>query len=468
MPTHYHYDPDHLMTLPMRPYKNYKNGPEGAFPPLPEHWDARRAKSFYHESDQRSDSGTEELMSVSHITGVTPRKENVTMFLAESTEGYKVCEPGDIVINTMWAYMAALGVARQTGIVSPSYGVYRPRATDQLNPRYVDLLLRTELYRTQYNHRSTGITSSRLRLYADDFLTIPIICPPLSEQNAIVRYLDHAADLINHYVSTKEQLITLLGEQRHAITHQAATRGTDQNAPMGPCTIPLIDQIPSHWNTMRLRNVTDIRFSNVDKHVRAGEVGVKLCNYVDVYNNDYITGNIPFMPATAGQDEIDRFKLHINDVLITKDSETWDDIGVPALVQYEEANLICGYHIALLRPHTDALSGRYLFRILQDSAIGNQFHIGANGVTRFGLPQEKIKSAVIPIPPLKEQERIADFLDEQTTSIETEVARCHHQIELVNEYRTRLIADVVTGQIDARHAVPELPEPGFHVNQWHA
>ena len=177
---------------------------------VPAHWDVRRAKYFYAESDERSTTGTEELMSVSHRTGITPRKSSVTMFLAESNVDYKICRPGDIAINTMWAYMAALGVAWQVGIVSPSYGVYRPRGEDMLNPNYVDLLLRTETYKSEYLRRSTGITSSRLRLYPDQFLDIPLLCPPLAEQTAIARHLDKATADIDAAMENARRTVELL------------------------------------------------------------------------------------------------------------------------------------------------------------------------------------------------------------------------------------------------------------------
>ena len=200
---------------------------------IPAHWDVRRAKYFYREVDETSVTGLEELMSVSHKTGVTPRKSTVTMFMAESNVDYKICRPGDVVINTMWAYMAALGVARQVGTVSPSYGVYRPRIHNSLNPDYVDPLLRTEIYRAEYLRRSTGITSSRLRLYPDQFLGIPLLCPPEAEQTAIVRYLDRAADRIRRAISAKERLMSsLLTEQRQAVIHRAVTRGLDPNVPL--------------------------------------------------------------------------------------------------------------------------------------------------------------------------------------------------------------------------------------------
>ena len=197
---------------------------------VPEHWDVRRAKNFYGEVDEGSDTGMEELMSVSHKTGVTPRKSTVTMFMAESNADYKICRQGDIVINTMWAYMAALGIARQVGIVSPSYGVYRPRNDSRLNPDYVDPLLRTETYRAEYLRRSTGITSSRLRLYADEFLGIPLICPPPVEQANIVRHLEKATADIDTAIANAQRQIDLLREYRtrqitDVVTGQVDVRG---------------------------------------------------------------------------------------------------------------------------------------------------------------------------------------------------------------------------------------------------
>ena len=166
-------------------------------------------------------------MSVSHKTSVTPRKQNVTMFLAESNVGYKICRPGDIVINTMWAYMAALGVARQEGLVSPSYGVYRPLYHESLNHDYIDLLLRTETYRTEYITRSTGITDSRLRLYPESFLRIPLLYPPLSEQATIVEHLDKTTTSIDAAIARARRQIELLEEYRTRLIADVVTGKLD-------------------------------------------------------------------------------------------------------------------------------------------------------------------------------------------------------------------------------------------------
>jgi type I restriction enzyme S subunit len=175
----------------------------------------QRAKVLLREVDQRSETGDEELLSVSHKTGVTPRREKtVSMFLAKSNVGHKLCRPGDVVVNTMWAWMAAVGVSKNSGLVSPSYGVYRPHTVGLLRDQYLDELLRTPNYRDEFVVRSTGITSSRLRLYPDEFLKIPLPVPPPDEQAAIVRYLNNADRRIRHYIRAKQKLITLLAERR--------------------------------------------------------------------------------------------------------------------------------------------------------------------------------------------------------------------------------------------------------------
>ena len=439
------------------PYPAYKPSGVPWIGDVPEHWDARRFKVFYREVDERSTTGSEELMSVSHKTGVTPRKRNVTMFLAESNVGYKVCRPGDIVINTMWAYMAALGVAWQKGLVSPSYGVYRPLSHSSLSPDYIDRLLRTEEYRTAYLARSTGITDSRLRLYPEQFLGIPLVCPPLVEQTAIVRYLNHTDRRIRRYVSAKRKLIALYEEEKQAIINQAVTRGLDPNVKLKPSGVEWLGDVPAHWEVRRLRTVAEMRVSNVDKHTREDEISVRLCNYVDVYKNDLITPDLPFMSATASRDEIDRFRLNQGDVLITKDSEAWDDIGVPALAEKPGNDLICGYHLALLRPRKE-MTGAYLVRALQSKSVSCQFHVAANGVTRYGLTHNGIQSVCLPLPTFPEQATIVEYLNEATSDIDASIARARRQIELLEEYRTRLVVNVVTGKLDVREEAARLPE----------
>lgn len=195
---------------------------------VPEHWEIRPAKRFYREVDQRSVTGQEELLSVSHITGVTPRSQkNITMFMASSYVGHKLCMPGDLVINTMWAWMGALGVAKQAGLVSPSYGVYRPLRGAELTAEYADLLLRTRPYVSEYICHSTGITSSRLRLYPEQFLRVNLVCPPPKEQQAILDRVSTETATAQQAIAATQREISLLREYRSRLIGDVVTGKLD-------------------------------------------------------------------------------------------------------------------------------------------------------------------------------------------------------------------------------------------------
>ncbi len=214
-----------------------------------------------------------------------------------------------------------------------------------------------------------------------------------------------------------------------------------------PSGVPWLGDVPAHWEVRRLRTVADMRVSNVDKHTREDEVPVRLCNYVDVYKNDRVTPAMPFMTATASRDEIERFRLESGDVLITKDSETWDDIGVPALVAESPHDLLSGYHLALLRPTTEIL-GPYLARTLQSKGVAYQFHVRANGVTRYGLTHAGIQSVRTLLPPLPEQAAIVRYLDYVDRRIGRYVAARRKLIALLEEEKQAVVNRAVTRGLD--------------------
>jgi type I restriction enzyme, S subunit len=213
--------------------------------------------------------------------------------------------------------------------------------------------------------------------------------------------------------------------------------------------VPWLGEVPEHWAVKRLRNTAEMRVSNVDKHTKDNEQPVRLCNYVDVYKNDHIRAGIPFMRATATLDEIERFRLRAGDVLITKDSETWNDIGVPALVEETADDLISGYHLVLLRPFEATVEGAYLFRALQSTAVAYQFHVEANGVTRYGLSHRSIKSTWLPVPPLPEQAAIVRFLDHADRRIRRYIRTKQQLIKLLEEQKQAIIHRAVTRGLDS-------------------
>ena len=168
---------------------------------------------------------------------------------------------------------------------------------------------------------------------------------------------------------------------------------------------------------MRLADACEVIVSSVDKKTVNGELPVKLCNYTDVYYNNDIGCDIDFMAATAKPLEIEKFSLIEGDVIITKDSETPDDIGVPSYVKETIDNLLCGYHLAILRPNKQTI-GKYVCYALTSPRVKYDFYRFANGITRFGLTTESYQKIRIPLPPLYEQKAIASLLETWDTAIE--------------------------------------------------
>ena len=302
---------------------------------------------------------------------------------------------------------------------------------------------------------SFGQGSTFMELSQRNLGAFYIALPPLPEQRAIAAYLDRKGAIARRYAHVARHIIDTLRELRQVEIHDAVTRGLNEDIPLKPSGVEWLGDIPAHWDVRRLRYVAKMRTSNVDKHVKLNESPVRLCNYVDVYHNERISADLDFMRATATDREIERFRLERGDVIITKDSETWNDIGVPALVEYTADDLVCGYHLALLRPFESVMTGAYLLRALQAPTVASQFHIQANGVTRYGLTQNAIKSVHIPVPPLAEQRAIAEYLDAKTAAIDAAIAHYERMAELVAEYWTVLVADAVTGRIDLRQEAAE-------------
>ena len=342
----------------------------------PKHWVLTRNKDIFEERGSLSLSGDETLLTVSHITGVTRRTEkNVNMFMAETMKGYKLCREGDLIINTMWAWMGALGTANEDGICSPAYGVYRPKKLPPYNHRYFDYLYRTPNAITEMTRRSKGIVSSRLRLYPRDFFQIQTVLPPEIEQTGIATYLDTKTTQIDRKIDLLSQKVTQYAKLKQSIINETVTHGLNKAVEMKDSGVEWIGEVPAHWEMYRLKEISNIQNSNVDKKPNENETPVRLCNYVDVYNNDFINATLNFMWATADTSEIMRFTIKKHDVLITKDSETCDDIAIPALATESLDGVVCGYHLAQIRTKEKMLSGAYLFRLFQSDKYGFRFVI---------------------------------------------------------------------------------------------
>ncbi len=212
-----------------------------------------------------------------------------------------------------------------------------------------------------------------------------------------------------------------------------------------------IGRIPEDWGLSKLSNIAQVIVSNVDKKFEENEAPVLLCNYMDVYQNEYITSNLEFMRGSASEAEIDKFSLRRGDVLITKDSETAEDIASAAVLADEIQNLICGYHLAILRPDKERMDSYFLAKTLQHHRVHNQFVTKANGVTRYGLTLSVINNATIPVPPLIEQAEIARILSTWDRAIE--------RVQRLIEAKQRLKKGLMQGLLTGRLRFSEFGEP---------
>jgi len=233
-------------------------------------------------------------------------------------------------------------------------------------------------------------------------------------------------------------------EQAERLEVEAAARSWEPYPEYRATGLDWLERVPAHWRLQKLKHAARIQFSNVDKKSEDGEQPVRLCNYVDVYYRDRITSDIEFMEATALPREVAKFQLMPGDVLVTKDSEDPHDICVPAVVAEDLPGVLCGYHLAQIRPAPDNASGPYLSYALASSGIRDQFRMRANGITRFGLSQDDICSSLVCLPSLPEQRAIAAFLDRKTRQIDELIEKKHRLIELLQEKRTALISHAVT------------------------
>lgn len=208
-----------------------------------------------------------------------------------------------------------------------------------------------------------------------------------------------------------------------------------------------LGEIPTHWKVRRLKTLSSVQLSNVDKKSVEGEQAVRLCNYTDVYYNKRITGDMEFMPATATLEQVRQFSLRAGDVLITKDSESWMDIAVSAFVAKDLPGVLCGYHLAHIRPGKEC-DGAFLSCAFAAIGPRDQFQVAANGITRFGLGGDAIRTGLFAMPPLREQRVIAAFLDGETARIDTLVLKKERLIELLQEERIAVITRAVTKGLD--------------------
>lgn len=395
----------------------------------PARWRFFRGKQLFRIIDERSSDGTEELLAVSHITGITPRiQKNVTMFQSESLVGYKLCQVGDVAANTMWTWQGALGVSKYAGVISPSYNVYRQNG-DIYNPRFLDLLLREKQMVDVYHSLSTGIRPSRLRLYPDVFLTIHFPVPPREEQEQIVRFLDWKVSAIDKLIATKEKQLSILKELLQAKIEKQ------------------LHAYPIS-NTLRLKQLGT--FSKGGGFSRDNLVETETYPailYGDIYTQyEYKTSVIPHhidgIAYSASR------KISKGDIVMAGTGETKDDIGKSILYMGTQSVAVGG-DVIIFHPNAKNNAEYLLYQLYSQAALKHRY-ISSKGDIIVHIYPTAIGNILITLPCVHDQKKAVKRINANIHRVNKTLHLLNEQISNLRELKTRLISDTVTGKIDVR------------------
>ena len=430
-----------IMIGKLRPYEAYRHSGLEWFGSVPIRWSVRRIKTLFRESDDRCGERDARLLSLTRTRGLVPQSEASNRIASvDDVSNYKVCNPGDLVMNRMQAWSGMFAVSALSGVVSPDYSVFKCATT--LNVEFFGYLFKTPMLVGQFARMSKGIGSGFNRLYTDDFGSIPIVVPDIADQNSIVGYLDHVDHQVRRYVRAKERLIGLLEEEKQAMINKAVTRGLDSSVRMKTSGVEWLGEMPEHWDVRRLKSlVTNVVVQTRER--RADEV------YLGLEHVDSWTGKYQSADADLEFDsQVKRFEPE--DVLFGKLRPY-----LAKVVRAQHRGVCVGEFLVLRSISNEILPG-YIELCLRSKSAIQAISRSTFGAKMPRADWTSIGSLKQPVPPIAEQEEIVQRIEAETCDIDAAVERHRWCIELADEYRTRLIADVVTGKLDVRQAADML------------
>ncbi len=452
------------MIAGLKPYPEYKDSSQTWLGDVPEHWSVLPNRALFAEVKDRNHPD-EEMLSVTITRGIVQQK----MLLAGSSKkdssnldksAYKLVQPRDIAYNKMRAWQGAIGASDLRGIISPAYIVMRLREDDDL-PSYYHHLYRTPQFAKEAERWSYGITSDMWSLRPEHFKMIYTPKPPSAEQAAIVRFLDWANGRLERAIRAKRKVIALLNEQKQSIIHRAVTRGLDPSIPLKPSGIPWLGDIPQHWEVRRTKFIVDHYgpgiqmgpFGSSLTHLAEVDTGFKLFGQENTISGDFARGN---RWVTREQfEDLRRYELLPGDIVLTRKGS----IGKARLVPPDAPRGIADSDTIRVRLDKRQVESRFIVELLHTSTyVQRQLQATQRGAVLGGLNTATIGNLALVVPPLPEQLKLLVDLRDATKDVLAGMGRIERGIGLLREYRTRLVADVVTGKLDVREAAALLPD----------
>jgi len=428
----------------LKPYPGYKDSGVPWLGTVPEHWKSERAKNLLSKMD-RPVRGEDEIVTCFRDGTVTLRKNRRLRGFTEAffEFGYQGIRKGDLVIHAMDAFAGAVGVSDSNGKGTPVYAVCQPKPG--INASYYAYIVR-EMARSQWILAlAKGIRerSTDFRFEAFGRQRVPL--PSTDEQSAIVRFLDHANRRLEKAIRAKRKTIALLNEQKQVIIHRAVTRGLDPNVPLKDSGIPWLGNIPQHWGQQALWTLSKLRIERNPGNLPL--LSVFLDRGVIRYEEGGGQVHAPSLDLSNYQ------VVHVGDFVLNNQQAWRGSVGVSS-----HSGIISPAYIVLkLSSRFNSHFANYLMR---SRAMVDQFVAASKGV---GDIQRQVfwpflRMVQVPLPIFDEQRAIVQYLEMATDGLSASITRLEHEISLLREYRTRLIADVVTGKLDVRKEAVSLPE----------
>ena len=426
----------------LKPYAEYK---ESGLPWLgrcPKNWSVRRTKILFHERVEKG-FPNEPLLAATQTKGVVKKEDYGTRTVTAQKDLHllKLVEVGDYVIS-LRSFQGGIEVAHCRGIISPAYTVLKPRKT--ATSGYYSHFFKAKPFIDSLSLFVTGIREGQNIDY-ERLSRAELPMPSEDEQAAIVRFLDHANRKIDGFIRAKRKLIELLSEQKQAIVHRAVTRGLHPDVPLKPSGIPWLGDIPMHWEVRRakylFREVDDRSKDGKETHLAMSQrLGLVPSSMVEsaMRSESYAGAKL----CHEGDLVLNRLKAHL---------------GVFALAK-QGGVISPDYSVFRKRA---AISMEYYESVLKSSACRRELRIRAKGLVEgfWRLYTDDFYDIRLPVPPFEEQKEIMSAMNIETAALTTAIARTEREIALMQEYRTRLTADLVTGKLDVREAAAKLPAP---------
>ena len=439
------------MIVELKPYAAYKPSGSRWLADVPSHWEVRNLRTLIRPRNERNRPDLP-LLSVAREKGVfvrsmTDANENHNV-IPEDLRNYKVARDGNLVINKMKAWQGSMGIAPCDGIVSPAYFVFDLGIA---NRAFGQHLLRSKPYVAHFGHASDGVRVGQWDLTVAGMRQIPVLGPTPDEQAAIVRFLDWANGRLERAIRAKRKVIALLMEQKQAIVQRAITRGLGANVSLSPSGIPWLGDIPDHWEVAALRRYWRV----VDcKHLTVPftDEGIPLASVVEVKRFSLNLDRSKKTTAKWFRRLVEGGRKPKRDDLIYCRNAS---VGSCALVE-TDIDFAMGQDVCLITSRSQ--NQRYLNYVMHSPFMAHQLELLLVGSTFKRINVSEIKALAIVVPPRAEQDAITRFLDAELATFDAVISRFERDINLLREYRIRLVADVVTGKLDVREAAARLPD----------